>query len=380
MEFDRTIDLPALLARKSFFLFGPRSTGKTTAIRQQLPEVRVYDLLKASDLTRLGARPELLSEENESGTIVSIDEIQKLPSLLDEVHRAIENRKLTFLLTGSSARKLRRGGTNLLAGRAWEAHLFPLTWAEIPGFDLLRYINRGGLPQVYKAPAEDVREELKSYVQLYLQQEVQAEALTRNLGSFSRFLTTMALNNGEELNFTGLASDCGVPVSTLKGYLEILDDTLVGFSVPAFRKTSKRKAIARSKYYLFDVGVTGNLAGRGKVRYPSDLFGRAFEHFIAMELRAYLSYRRRDERLMYWRSTSQFEVDFVVGRELAIEVKGTSLVQDKHLKGLRAFAEEGLVRRSTVVSMDARPRRTADGIEVLPWKVFLEQLWGDEMW
>ena len=374
----RRLDLAGLLRKKSVFLLGPRSTGKSTLIGQQLPEARTYDLLDADVFNRLLREPRLLAEENERNVIIAIDEIQKLPQLLDEVHRLIERDKRRFVLTGSSARKLKRGASNLLAGRAWETRLFPLTFGELPRFDLTRYLNRGGLPQVYDS--DDFAEELKSYSNLYLREEIQAEGLTRNLPAFARFLDAIALSNGEELSYQGLASDCGLPASTVVNYVQILDDTLLGFSVASFKRTKKRKAITRGKHFLFDVGVTNTLCRRGVIQPKSELFGKAFEHFIVLEARAYLSYARRDDELAYWRSTSQFEVDLIIGDRLAIEIKSTDLVGDRHLRGLRALKEEkGLIRDFAVVSLDKHARRTEDGIHIWPWSEFLQRLWSGDL-
>lgn len=281
---------------------------------------------------------------------------------------------MRFVLTGSSARKLKRGAANLLAGRAWEARLFPLTRDELgASFDLITYLNDGGLPDVYGSA--HARAELQSYVSLYLREEIQAEALTRNVPAFARFLDAIALSNGQELNYQGLASDCGVAPGTLRSYVEILEDTLIGFTVPGFARTRKRKAIQRAKHYLFDVGVVNALCRRGRIEPRSELFGAAFEQLTMQEVRAYLSYARLDLPMQYWRSTSGFEVDLVLGDDVAIEVKSTALAQDKHLRGLRALAEEGLMRKLIIVSLDEVPRTTSDGIEVLPWGHFLAQLW-----
>lgn len=371
--YTRTLALDNLLKNRSYFLFGPRGTGKSTLITQMLPNAKVYDLLDAAEFQRLLREPTLISQETKADTLVVIDEIQKLPELLDEVHRLIVKRKQVFLLTGSSARRLRKSGVNLLAGRAFQAELFPLTSQEIPDFDLITYLNTTGLPEFYGQ--EQVQEYLKAYVGTYLQEEIKAEALTRNLAGFARFLEVVALCNGEEINFANISSDCGVGVRTLEAYFGILDDTLIGFSVPPFLSTTKRKAITRSKYFLFDIGVVNTLTRRGYVEYKSELFGRLFEHFIALELRAFLSYNRIDLPLQYWRSTSQFEVDFILGNSVAIEVKGTDLVTDKHLKGLRALKEEGLIQSYCVVSLDSHERLTPDGIHILPWQVFLNKLW-----
>jgi uncharacterized protein len=374
MIYQRFLKLPDLIEKKSFFLFGPRATGKTTLIKTQLKGAKIYDLLDAEIYNRLLRRPKILEEEIEDlKQIIVIDEVQKLPHILDEVHRLIAEKNVRFLLTGSSARKLKRGGANLLAGRAWEAQLFSLSSIEIKNFDLLRYLNRGGLPQVYHS--NDYQEELNSYVHTYLREEIQAEAVTRNVQAFAEFLDTIALSNGQEINYQSLASDCQVSTSTLKNYLQILTDTLLGFHLPGFSKTKKRKAINRSKFYLFDVGVTNQLCQRGEIKPKSELFGSAFEHFIITEMRSALSYFRSQKKMSYWRSTSQFEVDLLVGQDLAIEIKSTDLVQDKHLKGLRALKEEGLFKNYLVVSLDPSQRKTSDGIEVLPWQVFLKRLW-----
>ncbi|HXW52514.1 MAG TPA: AAA family ATPase [Myxococcota bacterium] len=373
----RVLDLGNLLKMRSFFLFGPRGTGKSTLIKETLKEAKVYNLLDPETFQRLVRYPKLISQETKASTLVVIDEIQKMPSLLDEVHLLIVERAQRFLLTGSSARKLKRGGINSLAGRALTAELFPLVSAELEQFDLLNYLNTTGLPEFSGKPM--AQEFLRAYVGTYLKEEIQAEALTRNLQAFSRFLEVMALGNGQELNLTNIASDVGIPAKTIQGYLGILDDTLLGFLVPAFQKTRIRKAIARPKYYLFDIGVVNTLAYRGNIALKSELFGTAFEHFIAMELRAWLSYRRLDAPLSYWRSTTQFEVDFILGDQLALEVKGTDLVVDKHLKSLRALKEEGLVKNYGVVSLDADERTTQDNIHIWPWQIFLQKLWKGDL-
>ncbi len=376
--YERSLNLRQLIENKSFFLLGPRSTGKSTLIQQQFPGCVNYDLLDMEVFKRLLDRPKLLAEENpDQNQLIVIDEIQRLPVLLNEVHRLISKEGRKFLLTGSSARKLKKEGTNLLAGRAWRADLFPLTAHEIPDFDLLKYLNVGGLPQVYLSAKPE--EELKAYTAMYLREEIQAEALTRNLQSFSTFMDVIALANGEEINFQSLASDCSVSTGTMKNYIQILEDTLIGFSLKGFTKTRKRKAISRIKHYLFDVGVVNSLARRGEIRTKSELFGKAFEHWVIQEMRAYLSYSRSSEEMCYWRSLSQFEVDLLIGERLALEVKGTSLVQDRNLKGLRALKEENIFKKYVVVSLDERARVTEDGIEILPWKTYLKKLWSGEL-
>jgi len=372
----RILDLTKLLKKKSFFLFGPRGTGKTTLIQRTLPDVTMIDLLEVKTYREYLKNPSVISEQKLK-SIVVIDEVQKLPEILDEVHRLIQAEKLTFLLTGSSARKLKRGGANLLAGRAWWAEMFPLTSTEIPDFDLLSYLNRGGLPAVY--PSDDYVEELRAYTALYLKEEIQNEALTRKVVQFSEFLDLIALSNGEEISYQFIAGDCGVSPNSIKNYIQILEDTLVAFQLKAFTKTRKRKAISRSKLYFFDIGVTNSLANRGEILENSELFGKAFEHFILLEVRAFLSYARKNVNMCYWRSTSQFEVDLILDNRWGIEIKSATSVQDKHLKGIRALKEEGNIQNFAVVSCDRYERKTEDKITILPWKLFLKKLWNGEI-
>jgi len=370
--YKRILDLPMLLKKKSFFLFGPRGTGKTTLIQHTLSGTTVIDLLEIKTYREYLKNPSIISEQKLK-PIVVIDEVQKLPEILDEVHRLIEAEKLTFLLTGSSARKLKRGGANLLAGRAWWAEMFPLTSSEIPDFDLTTYLNRGGLPAVY--PSDDYIEELRAYAALYLKEEIQNEALTRKVVQFAEFLDLMALSNGEEISYQSIASDCGVSPNSIKNYIQILEDTLVAFQLKAFTKTRQRKAISRSKLYLFDIGVTNSLANRGEIMEGSELFGKAFEHFILLEVRAFLSYTRKNVKMCYWRSTSRFEVDLILDNRWGIEIKSATSIQGKHLKGIRALKEEGIIRNFAVVSCDRYERKTQDDITIFPWELFLEKLW-----
>lgn len=376
--YNRIIDLNSLLAQKSHFLFGPRSVGKSTLIRHQFPEARFYDLLDNRTFSKLLKQPTVIEDENrEAQQVIVIDEIQKLPGLLDEVHRLIANHNWTFLLTGSSARKIKRGAANLLAGRAWWAELFPLCSFEIPDFDIIQYLNRGGLPHIYGRKSS--ADELDNYVALYLREEIQNESLTRSLPQFSQFLELIALSNGEEINLQSFANECGVSPMTIKNYIEILDDTLVGFSLPGYTKTKKRKSISRFKYYLFDVGVVNSICRRGEIKQGSELFGKAFEHFIMMEVRAYLSYRKKRKSMSYWRSTSQFEVDLLIESEVAIEIKSASNIQERHLKGLRMLKEENIFKSFLLICCEEETRTTKDGIQILPWREFLNRLWRGEL-
>lgn len=366
--------------KKSFFLLGPRSTGKSTLIRQQLADkALVIDLLAGDDYLRLTERPQSLEDMVRplpQSKIVVIDEIQKIPQLLDEVHRLIETRHLTFLLTGSSARKLKAPHTNLLAGRAWVANLFPLSWCEIPQFALDRYLRVGGLPHIY--PSANPVEELQAYVRTYLYEEIRAEALVRKVPAFSRFLEVAALSNGQLLNFTEIGSDAAVAPSTVREFYFVLEDTLMGFLLPPWSHSKKRKAIQTAKFYFFDVGVANHLAKIRQLDRNAAHYGHAFEHFIGMELRAFLGYSRSLEEIRFWRSVNQQEVDYVIGDQLAIEVKSAHRATPRLAKGLRALREEGQCKRYLLISQDPTPA-IADGIEYLHWEQFLTRLWAGEM-
>jgi uncharacterized protein len=377
--FSRILDFQTLLAHSSLFLFGPRQTGKNTLLRTLFPQARYFDLLEADTFRELSAAPELIRQRlREEDSLVIIDEIQKLPALLDEVHLLIErNKSLRFILTGSSARKLKRGGANLLAGRALTFRLHPLVAPEVSYEQIDERLNRGSLPAILTSAIP--HELLRAYVGTYLQEEVLAEGLVRNIGSFSRFLTTAGLTNGEQVNFTAVGSDTGVPPRTIREYYQVLEDTLIGYVVPTFQQTSKRKPVTTPKFYFFDVGVANTLAKRGAIEAGSELFGRALEHLVFLELRAYLDYHRLDFPLTYWRCQSKLEVDFVVGDDIAIEVKGKSLVSARDLKGLRALSEEVTLQRKLLVCTEREPRRLDDGTEVLPIATFLRQLWDGEI-
>jgi len=376
----RILDLNNLLINKSFFLFGPRATGKSTLIEMQLADgVPIIDLLDSEIYLRLSAKPyelKTLITNCDDKKWVVIDEIQRIPELLNEVHRLIEKEKFRFLLTGSSARKLKRSSVNLLAGRAWKAELYPLTSAEILDFNLERYLRYGGLPNVYLSQHPD--EELYAYIDTYLKHEIQAEALVRKIPAFNRFLQTSALTSGRMLNFSEVASDAGIPITTVREYYQILEDTFIGFMLPSWTKTVKRKAISTAKFYYFDLGVKNTLADTKLIPPKTDLYGQAFEHFLALELRAYLSYRRKQVSLSYWRSKHGHEVDFIVGDDIAIEVKTTNTTSDKHFKGLKALAEENICKRYILVSHD-HVQRKVNQFEVMHWQIFLSLLWSDEI-
>ncbi len=382
--FKRSLELPQPGA-ETFFLWGPRQTGKTTLLRASYPDGHWIDLLKAEEFRRYVSRPELLRQEvavegfDKSRQIV-IDEVQKVPALLDEVHWLIENRGLKFALCGSSARKVKRGAANLLGGRAFRYQLHGLTATELgDAFDLDRMLNNGYLPRVYAASRPERM--LDAYVADYLREEIAAEGLVRNLPVFSDFLDIASLCDGEIVNFSSIARDCGVSSPTTKNHFGILEDTLLARWLPAYRKRPKRRVIGAPKFYFVDVGVVNKLARRGAVTPGSELYGKAFENWVFHELTAYLGYREIDLPLSYWRLASGIEVDFVIGdMELAIEAKSSSRITTDHLKGLRALAEDHTpVSGRIVVCREPRPRRTEDGIDVVPAAEFVQRLWDGKL-
>lgn len=376
--YGRSLDLGDALRHRSVFLFGARQTGKSTLVRSRYPEAVLFDLLEADTFRELSSRPEYMRQTIPPATrSVVIDEVQKLPALLDEVHLLIERDKaLRFILTGSSARKLKRGGANLLAGRAWVARLHPLVFAEVGPGRLLERLNRGGLPSVLDSPAP--AEDLRAYVGTYLQEEIRAEGLTRSIENFSRFLATAATCNGEQVNYTAVGSDSGVPPRTVREFFQILEDTLLGHQLLPYTKTIKRKPVATAKFYFFDVGVANALLRRTEIAPGSEAFGRALEHLVFLELRAFLDYNRLDKPLTYWRSRSGMEVDFVVGDDVAIEVKAKSRVTSRDHTGLRALGDEVSLARRVVVCTESR-RRVEDGVEVLPVEEFFADLWAGKI-
>lgn len=340
-------------------------------------EALTINLLSSQYFLPLSQNPSLLGSliQVQEKTLIIIDEVQKLPEILDEVHHLIEEKSYRFLLTGSSARKLKRQHTNMLGGRAGAAALFPLTWFEIQGtqpFNLDRALRYGTLPRVYLA--DDADEELYAYVDLYLKEEIQAEALVRNLPNFSRFLKLAALASSEQINYANIASDVGLSAKTVKEYYEILQDTLLGFELPVWKSGKKRKTSSTAKYFLFDLGVIHTLTGTKNLDRNSDLFGRSFEHFVIGEVRAYQSYARRRWELAYWRTVDGQEVDLIVDDHLAIEIKATSKVNLKDLRGLKLIQDEAGWKERILVSQDPL-NQILEGVTCLHWQTFLERLW-----
>lgn len=382
--FIRILDAATLRAG-TCFLWGPRQSGKSTLLRHLFPRAPCYDLLQATEFRRLSANPALLGQEcaalgwtkQSQPEPIVIDEIQKLPELLDEVHSLISRFGLQFILTGSSPRKLVRDGGNLLGGRAIRRELFPLVSAEIDDFSLQRALDHGLLPPHYVT--DDPAPLLSAYVGDYLREEVLAEGVARSLPAFQRFLEVAAMSNGHVVNFTNVAREVGIAANTVRAWFDILVDTMIGAWVPAWRKRAKRRVVESPRFFFFDVGLMNDLAKRGRLRPGTPDFGNALEHLVFMELRAHASYRHGNRPICYWRTTSGFEVDFVLGNgEIAIEVKSSDAPTIDHLKGLRAWKDEHPQSRCILACRAPRARLTEDGIEILPIATFLRRLWRGE--
>lgn len=381
----RVLALPDL-AKHSVFLWGPRRTGKTYWIRQHLAEAPVIDLLQTDVFAEYATRPSLLRERFSSpsatgrrGPIV-IDEVQKLPVLLDEVHWLIENKRATFLLTGSSARKLRRGHANLLAGRARRREMRPLCFPEIDRLDLERIVHSGLLPPHFLS--DDPSDDIRSYVNDYLREEIVSEGLAVSLPTFTDFLRVAALTSSELLNYTNVAREVGVSAKVVRGYFDLLEDTMLGYRVAPWTKSPNRRMIQTPKFYLFDVGIANHLARRRPAPGTPE-FGKSVEQLVLMELQAYRAYRSQDLEIRYWRTSTGQEVDFVLNDlEVAIEVKASTRVPDVALKHLSAVADDARVRRRIVVNLERQPREVDDRhgtIRLLPLQTFLEKLWAGQI-
>ena len=381
----RILDM-RLPEHQSAFLWGARKTGKSTYLKERFPDSVVYDFLKTDLFLEMSKKPSLLREQllaKEASALkkpIILDEVQKVPQVLDEVHCLIENKGLRFVLCGSSARKLKKGHANLLGGRAWRYELFPLVSREIEKFNLLKALNHGLIPFHYLQSDLDCRKSLEAYVQDYLRQEIFAEGLTRNIPAFSRFFDAFGYSHGEITNYCNIARECGVDSKTVKEYYQILIDTLLAIRVEPFKKRQSRQVITKaSKYYMFDVGVAGYLTKRHLAEQKGAEFGKAFEHFLLMEIIAYRSYAAKDFAVNFWRTKSGLEVDFVLGQgEVAIEVKGTARIDGKDMNGLEAFIQSCSPKRSIVVCNE-KERRIHGKIEILPWEIFLQQLWAGKI-
>lgn len=365
---------------ESLFLWGARQTGKSTLLKALYPDSLWFDLLQTDVFTRLQRNPSQLREiviASKPSEPVIVDEIQKIPALLDEIHWLIENEQTRFILSGSSPRKIIRSQANLLGGRALRYELFPLVSHEIPDFSLLRALNHGLLPRHYLS--ENPAKLIESYIGNYLRDEIMAEARLRNVNSFSRFLEIAAFSNGEMVNYSNIASESAVSAPTVREYFQILEDTLIGRFLPSFQKRPKRRVILAPKFFFFDVGIVNYLLKRGRIEMGSESFGNPFEHFIYQELVAHRHYSGIQYPLYYWRTASQIEIDFVLGdHEVAIEVKSTKNATLRHAKGLQRFAEEYTIKKQLLVTNDPFPRQMGKTL-VLPWNIFLQKLWAGEI-
>jgi len=368
---------------QSTFLWGARKTGKSTWLHAHFPDSVYYDFLQTDVMLELSRHPATLREQLLAKDLsklkgpVILDEVQKVPSILDEVQWLIETQKLNFILCGSSARKLKRGHANLLGGRAWRFEMYPLTSTEIPSLVLLQALNRGLLPAHYVQP--HYRRSLRAYVEDYLKEEVFAEGLARNIGAFSRFFDAIGYSHGELVNYSNIARDSGVDAKTVKEYYQILVDTLLGSFVEPFKRRQTRQVISKApKFYLFDVGVAGILTRREITEAKGEAFGKAFEHFIQMELRAHRSYSELEYDIQFWRTKNGLEVDFVLGGgEVAVEVKGSGRVSSRDLHGLKSFADEFAPKHALLVCNE-KEERVVDRIRIVPWKSFLTRLWAGD--
>ncbi len=362
---------------KSAFLWGPRKVGKTYWIRHNLRGTIVIDLLKTDVFAEFVSRPALLRERflKHKGLIV-IDEIQKIPALLDEAHWLIENTEISFLLTGSSVRKLRRSHANLLGGRAWRRTMTPLSFIETEGFNLEDIMVSGLLPPHYLS--NNSIEDIRGYVADYLKDEIAAEAAVRNIPSFSEFLRIAAITTSELLNYTNVARETGISAKVVRGYFEILEDTYLGFRLSPWKKAKSRRLIETEKFYLFDVGITNYLCRR-QPKIGSPEFGKSFEQYILMELKAYQAYKNPELDISFWRTAGGFEVDFLLAdKALAIEAKGSARIHEGYTKGLLALADDGPVKKSIIVCLENEPRTLSNGIEILPYANFVRRLWAGE--
>ncbi len=367
-----------LPTQQSAFLWGPRKTGKSYWIRENMADAIVIDLLKTDVFADYISRPALLRERySETQQRICIDEVQMIPEILNEVHWLIENKSIAFLLTGSSTRKLGQSHANLLGGRAWRYTMAPLSYMEIEDFDLERIMHTGLLPP--HILSSDPTQDLRAYVADYLKEEIANPAVVQNIPAFAEFLRVAALTSGETLNYTNVARETGVSAKVVRTYFQILEDTLLGYRLQPWRKSTDRRLMETEKFYLFDIGVANYLTRR-QPRLGTSEFGKSFEHYMLMELTAYQAYKDPELRLHYWRTSTGLEVDFVLGdMEVAIEIKSSKRIHEAHCKGLYALASSHKVKKQIIVSLETEPKKLGD-IECLPWQLFLERLWGGDIY
>lgn len=379
----RALEIGRLLEESSLFLFGPRMTGKTAYIENELQKKAILSItfLDGDTLDAFRRNPVLLRSMLNGRTegLVIVDEVQLFPPVLLDIQHIMTHSDIHFLITGSSARKLKRSGSNLLGGRAGIVPMHPLVWKEIrdrnPDLDCI--FATGMLPKAFTA--KSYQTQLRNYVRGYLDNEIAAEGERRDLGVFSNFLTFAASENTELVNYTNVSRDIGMSADTIKGWYQILVDTFIGYYLRPYRKGSKRIPVNTSKFYFFDVGVARTAA---RMPVPSETmteYGKMFENYIFMELKAYIDYRMTDDELYFWRTREGYEVDFVVENKVAIEVKTSKNISNRELRGIRAFRDENAVKDYIIVCRELFERTTEDGIRIMPWKVFLDKLWNNEI-
>lgn len=365
---------------EAMFLFGGRQTGKSTLLKERFPKAVYIDLLKSDVRNRFKQHPEEFRESllrYPLETLVIVDEIQKVPDLLDEVHWLMVEKGLWFILSGSSARKIKKRGANNLGGRAIPETLFPLVSAEIPDFDLERAVQNGMIPRHYAVA--NARNRMRAYIDLYLKEEIIEEALVQNADEFVRFMEVAAIMDGEILNYENVASDCEVSANTVKAYYKILVDTLLGFEVPAYRKVIKRKLYKAPRFYYFDVGIANHLTKRYHLAPRTPEYGHAFEHLIIQEIVAYLGYTNSDEELTYWHTYENLEVDAVIGdARVAIEIKSKEHIDHDDKKDVTEFAKEHPDTKQIIVSRDRISRRSGD-VDLYYVTDFFKALWAGEI-
>lgn len=364
----RYLHLQKMLEKAPVFLLGPRDCGKMTLVETALPNARIYNLLDDSEYQRIRRQPSTVIREDCDRPVVIVG-IHRFPDLIAAVSQVDRTDRPQFLFTGNHCRHLNMGAID----NATELQLLPLTTREIEHFDLMTYCNSGGLPAIYGQP--DYRQRLQHYLAFDLFDDIRNAALARNGHAFRMFVDAMARYNGKEINYQSVASDCGVPPRTVQNYVELLKTTFIGYSIDAFTMTRKRTPIRRAKHYLFDIGIVNSLCHRGQIEVKSELFERTFEQFIVGEVRAWVVYGLRKNRLCHWRSTSNFAVDLIIDRKLALTIVASETVSDRHLRGIRALKEEGLIRQYFVICLEPQRRQTVDGIVILPWALFLDRLW-----
>ena len=376
------IDLPK---GQSAFLWGPRKSGKTTYLKLRFPQSIYYDLLKSDLFLKLSKAPHILREEilalpaKKLQYPIIIDEVQKIPHLLDEIHWLIENTTAYFILCGSSAKQLKRSHVNLLGGRAWRYQFFPLTSREIEDINLIHAFNHGLIPSHYLSSFP--RKMLDAYVQDYLTEEIRAEGLVRNLPAFAQFLDIVPFSNGQMVNYTNISRECGIDVKTVQSYYQILVDTLLGYFIRPYTKQTKRQIIsATPKFYFCDTGIVNHLKKHTINHLKGANAGHSFEHFIFMEIMAYRTIMDQLFDIRYWRTSTRLEVDFILGNaDVAIEVKISTNVSSTDIKGLLAFKKDNPKTRAIVVCLADQPRLVTSSkgydYHILPWRQFLDHLW-----